>query len=254
MSEKQIFETDDIEIDLIDLAKTLLKKWWLISGAAIIGMVAAILITVFTITPMYQSQAMLYVLTNTTSVTSVADLQIGSAITGDFAVIATSKPVIDKAIDSIDRDEGITFTRAEIKGMLTVTNLEDTRILVIEAVSADAEYARMVANAVADATAERMAEITKKDPPTVVERAETSKAPISPSLPKNAVLGFLIGAFLVCAVLVVRYMLNDNIKTEEDVMKYLGEVPLVSIPILKNKGNKVDELKQQRGDKRGKKR
>lgn len=254
MNEKQIFETDDIEIDLIDLAKTLLKRWWLISGAAMIGMVAAILVTVFTITPMYQSQAMLYVLTNTTSVTSVADLQIGTAITGDFAVIATSKPVIDKAIDSIDREEGVTFTRAEIKGMLKVTNLEDTRILVIEAVSADAEYASMVANAVADATAERMAEITKKDPPTIVERAETSKAPISPSLPKNAVLGFLAGALLVCAVLVVQYMLNDNIKTEEDVMKYLGEVPLVSIPMLKNKGNKADELKQQRGDKRGKKR
>ncbi len=254
MNEKQVMETDDMEIDLIDLAKVLLKRWWLILIAAVVGTVAAILVTVFTITPMYQSQAMLYVLTNTTSVTSVADLQIGSAITGDFAVIATSKPVIDKAIDSIERDEGVTFTRADIKGMLTVTNLEDTRILVIEAVSADPDYARMVANAVADATAVRMEEITKKDPPTIVEQAETSKAPISPSLPKNAVLGFLIGALFVCAILVVRYMLNDNIKSEEDVMKYLGEVPLVSIPVIKNKGNKTDELKQQRGDKRGRKR
>ena len=253
MNEKQYFETDDMEIDLIDLARVLLRKWWLILIAALMGFAIAAGITKFAITPMYQSKAMLYVLTNTTSVTSVADLQIGSAITGDFEVIATSKPVIDKAIDMIKAEEGIKFTRSEIQGMLEVSSVEDTRILVIKATSEDAKHACYVANAVAEATAERMAEITKKDPPTTVEEAEVSKSPVSPSMTKNALIGFLLGAVLVCAVLVIRYMLNDNIKTEEDVTKYLGEVTLVSIPLIKEKGDKMEELKQQKGGKRGNK-
>ncbi len=253
MNENQIYETDDIEIDLLDLAQVLLKKWIFIAAAALAGVGVAVILTLFVITPKYQSKAMLYVLPNTTSVTSVADLQIGTAITGDFEVIATSKPVIDKAIKIIKEEEGIKFTRSDIQGMLTVSSIEDTRILVIETVSENAKHACLAANALAEATAERMAEITKKDPPTTVEMAEVSKAPISPSMTKNVILGFLIGAVLVCAVFVIQYLLNDNIKTEEDVAKYLGEATLVSIPLIKNKEDKAEELSMQKGGKRGKK-
>ena len=72
-------------------------------------------------------------------------------------------------------------------------------------------------------------------------------------MPKNAILGFLIGAVLACGVFVVQYLLNDNIKTEEDVVKYLGESTLVSIPFVKGKDDKAEELSKQRGGSRGKK-
>lgn len=252
MSEKQYIETEEMEIDLIELVHVLLRRWWLILLAAMVGCVAAIGYTKFMVTPMYQSQAMLYVLPNTTSVTSVTDLQIGMAITGDFEIIATSKPVIDKAIQTIRVNEDIEFTRSDIQGMIAVENIEDTRILAIKATSANAEHACMVANAMAEATAERMEEITMKDPPTTVEMAEIAKSPISPSMTKNAALGFLLGAVLVCGVFVVQFLLNDNIKTEEDITKYLGEATLVSIPYIKGKDDKKDELSKQKGDKKAK--
>lgn len=251
--QRNSIETDEIEVNLLDLAVELLKKWYWIVVAAVLGLVLAILVTKCVITPTYDSKAMLYVLTNTTSVTSVADLQIGTAITGDFEVIATSKPVIDKAIKIIKENEGVKFTRGDIQGMLKVSSLEDTRILVIETTSENAEHACMVANAVAEATAIRMEEITKKDPPTTVELAEVAKEPSNPSMTKNAILGFLIGAVLACAVFVIQYMLNDNIKTEEDVWRYLGEPTLVSIPLLKDKDNKAEELGKQKGGKGAKK-
>ncbi len=250
MNENQ--QTNVQEIDLIEVAHVMLRKWWLILVTAVLGAALAILYTNYRITPMYQSQSMLYVLPNTTSVTSVTDLQIGTAITNDFVIIATSKPTVDKAIDSIYLQEGIKMTRGQVQGMLSVVNEEDTRILKIRATSSNPEYACLVANAMAEATAERMAEITKKDPPTTVEKAEVSQSPISPNVQKNAMLGFLIGAFLVCGILLVQYLLNDNIKTEEDVTKYLNEATLVSIPYIKNRESKSDELKRQKGDSRAK--
>lgn len=253
MNERQYLENEEMEIDLIELMQVLLHRWWMILIVALAGFAIAVGYTKFAVTPMYESTAMLYVLPNTTSVTSVADLQIGSAITGDFAVIATSKPVIDKAIQAIKKEEGKKFTRSEIQGMISVENKEDTRILVLKAKSADPKDACMVANAMSEATAERMAEITKKDPPTTVEMAEVSKSPVSPSMTKNAVIGFMLGAVLVCGILVVRFLLNDNIKTEEDVEKYLGESTLVSIPYIKSKIEKKGEKKQQEGGRRGKK-
>lgn len=64
---------------------------------------------------------------------------------------------------------------------------------------------------------------------------------------ENAVIGFMLGAIVVCAYLVIKTLMNDNIKTEEDVEKYLGEATLVVIPYVKNKGNKREELRRQSG-------
>ena len=237
---------DEIEIDLLALFRVLLRKWWLIAICAVIGASAAIAVTILLITPQYQSKAMLYVLNKTTSVTSLADIQIGSELTKDFEVIAKSKPVIDGAIENIKKEEGKSFTREEIYGMLTVGNESGTRILVITATSENPQDACIVANAVAEATAAEMGVIMKSDPPTNVERAEVSQKPISPNLIKNTAIGFLLGALLVCAVLVIRFLMNDNIKTEEDIEKYLGLTTLVAIPYIRKKDRKKQELKELR--------
>ena len=145
MNKNQFLETDEMEIDLAELFRALLRKWWLIAVTALLATAIAIGITKFAITPKYQSQAMIYILTKTTSVTSMVDLQIGEAITGDFEIIATSKPVIDAAIEEIKRTENVTFTRKDIKEMLTITNEDDTRILMIRAIHENPEYACWVA-------------------------------------------------------------------------------------------------------------
>ena len=132
---------DEIEIDLLDLVQALLRKWWLIGGAAVIGAFIMAVVTMFFITPMYKSSAMLYVLNKTTTITSVADFQIGNALSADFQVIATSKPVIDGAIAKIQEEDGITLTRKEVAGALEVSNKEDTRLLVIDVIHEDPEIA-----------------------------------------------------------------------------------------------------------------
>lgn len=249
MNENQMMETDEIEIDLSEIFHVLLSKWKRIFLAAIVGLLLVVGITKFAITPKYQSQAMLYIISNTTTdSTTMTDLQIGATLTGDFEIIATSKAVIDASIKKIKSEEGVTFTNKEIQEMLTVTSETNTRILTIQAVSDDPEHACWVASAVAEATAERAAEIMKSDPPSLLAEAEIPEEQISPSMTKNAVIGFMLGAILVCAYLVIKTLMNDNIKTEEDVEKYLGEATLAVIPYVKNKGNKREELRRQAGN------
>ena len=250
MNKNQYLETDEMEIDLAELFRVLLRKWWLIAMTALIATAIAIGVTKFAITPKYQSQAMIYILTKTTSVTSMVDLQIGEAITGDFEIIATSKPVLDAAIEEIKRAENVTFTRKDIKDMLTITNEDDTRILMIRAIHENPEYACWVANAIADATSERMAEIMKSDAPTTVERAEVESVPVSPSLLKNAVIGFMLGTIAICGLLLVQFIMDDTIKTEDDIERYLGESTLVMIPSVKSRKEKsVKDKGAQRGKK-----
>ena len=154
----EYYENDEIEIDLRVLFHTLLRRWWLILLCGILGGAAALGISVGLITPQYRSTSLLYILSKTTSVTSMADLQIGGELAEDFIVIAKSRPVIDGAIKRIQEKEGKTFTRKQIQSMLTVTD-QATRILSISATSANPMDASIVANAIAEETVEQMAQI-----------------------------------------------------------------------------------------------
>ena len=231
---------DVIEVDALELLSFLIKKWWAILIAGLIGAIVMIVITKGLMTPMYQSTSMLYILNKTTTVTTMADIQIGSALTLDFQTIATSKPVIDTVIQELKEKEGIRLTRKEIREALKVTNIDNTRILMISVEHEDPELACLIANAMAEATSSQMAVIMKSDPPTIAERAEVAQNPVSPSLFKNVLLGAFGAIFVLCIALTVSFIKNDHIKTEEDIEKYLDVPTIVSIPYVSTKERKKE--------------
>ena len=210
---ENLIQNEEIEIDLLEIFHALLKKWWLIFIGGMIGALVMGCVTHFFITPQYQSSAMLYVLNKTTTVTTMADIQIGSALSSDFAVIAKSKPVIDSAIEQLKEETGKNYTRKDITDALEVHNIDDTRLLKITITHENSQVASDMATAIAEATSSQMAEIMKSEPPTIAEWAEPSEKPSSPSLLKNVVLGFLLVAVVICAFIVVLCILNDSIKT-----------------------------------------
>lgn len=244
MNDKREYEEEDV-IDLGELFFAVLKKWWLLLICGLAGGIVACAISQFLIVPKYESTAMLYVLSKTTSVTSLTDLQLGDALAEDFTVIAKSNPVIDQAIEQIKEKSGKTFTREEIQEMISVNN-QATRILVIKATSTSAEDASIVANSVADATKDQMSEITKSDPPTTVEAAEIAKEPVSPNVLKNTAIGVAVGLILVILIITIQTLLNDNIKTTDDVENYLGLTTLVVIPDFGSKKREKAEKKKRK--------
>lgn len=234
--EKKYNGEEELEIDLKEVIHVLMAKWWVIIISALLTGALALSLTMWLISPEYESSAMLYVLNKLTDETSLSDIQIGTELTADFEVIAKSKPVMDGAIRRIKERYGDTFTRRDIERMLKVSNYSGTRILVISAKSENAVNACKVANAVAEETAERMAAITKAEPPTTVEEAEVSEYPVSPDLIKNTAIGFLLGFLAASVVLIMRYILNDNIRKEEDVERYLGLQTLAVVEYEEEKG------------------
>lgn len=235
------------EIDLLELFMFLLKKWKLLLLGLILGGLLAGGYTYFQ-TPVYESQTMLFVLSKTTSITSVADLQLGTALSEDFVVIATSKPVIDTAIEEVEEEMGIVLTREDVDSMVTVTNMSDTRVLTISVISEDPELACVLANALTEATASQMASIMKSDPPTTVETAEVAQEPMDNGLKKNAAVGGLAGLLIIAVLVVIPYLLNDKIITVEDVEKYLETGVLGVIPL-----DKSQEYKPSKRRKKGSK-
>ena len=230
MNKDQLKEEKEMEIDLLSLFFYLIQKWKILLLGAIIGGILAEGMTLLK-TPMYQSTSTLYMLSKTTSITSMADLQLGSELSSDFTIIASSKPVVDAAVESLKEDKNITLTRGQIQNMLSVANKEDTRMLSITVTSDDPELSYEVADAVTTAAVAQMAAITQTDPPTIVEHPEVASDAMDNGMRKNLAVGILAGLVLVAAIYVILYMMNDRIQTEEDIQTYLDATVLGVIPV-----------------------
>ncbi|NCC11080.1 MAG: polysaccharide export protein [Bacteroidia bacterium] len=220
-------EEDEIEIDLLEVFRALLEKWWLIIMCFVIGAGVAAGFTQLVITPQYEASSMIYILSNTTKISSALDIQLGQQLTVDFETLATSRPVIENVIEDLELDT----TYEDMLQIITVTNPQDTQILKLSCTSPDPVLARDIANAMAKATSDRVAEVMVTDKPSTVEDAVVPKKPVSPSLKKNTAIGGLIAAFLIAALLTLQVIMDDTLKKEDDVTKYLGLNTLAAIPI-----------------------
>lgn len=249
------YDNDEIEIDLLELFRALKKRFWLILFITVFcgGITGAF--SKFVLTPQYTSTAMMYILSKETTLTSLADLQIGSQLTKDYAVIVTSRPVLEDVVESLNLE----LTYKELEEKITIDNPKDTRILSISAEDSDPQMAKAIADAVANTSSEYIGDIMEMIPPKLIEDGEVPIEKTSPSNAKNAILGAAIGLVAVCGVIVLSVLLNDSIRTEEDVERYLGLTVLAMIP--ERKGEIAEdkdaltrnrESKATKGRKRGK--
>ena len=71
----------------------------------------------------------------------------------------------------------------------------------------------------------------------VIEYGRVANAPSSPNVKKNTMLGAIAGIVIAIAVLVVNFILDDRIKTSDDVEKYLGITNLSLIPLTEEEYN-----------------
>ena len=224
--EKKFEDDDEIEIDLLELFYALRHRWWAILLALAIGTGAAGVYTKKLIAPHYQSTSMVYVLSKETTLASLADLQIGSQLTKDYSVIIKSRPVLQEVIDKQNLD----LTTDELGKMITIDNPKDTRILSITVEDIEPMRAKAIVDEVTKSASNYIGDIMEMVPPKVIEDGVVAVKPSSPSVKKNAAVGGLGLAVLVCGLICLKTILDDTIKSEEDIEKYLGLSVLAVIP------------------------
>lgn len=222
-------QNDEIEIDLRDLFFALLSKVWAIILTTIVGAVIAFLYTTIAVTPMYSSTSTMYIMSTSSdlSTLSLTDLQVGSALTNDYMVLVTSRPVINKVINDLELD----MTYEELVANVTTNNPTNTRFMEITVTNPDAYMAKSIVDDLAQTVAKRTVEVMDTVEPSISEEGTVNNAQVSPNVKKNTVVGGLLGFILAAAIIVVAFLLNDSIKTTDDIEKYLGLNTLGTIPV-----------------------
>ncbi len=233
---------EDDEIDLLEIFYALKKKLLLIIAA---GLLAGCISGVFTqvaITPVYTSMSSLLVLSKETTLTSLADIQLGTSLTNDYRVLIESTPVLEQVIENLDLD----MTADALRGSITIDNPTDSRILEISVVNTDPEMAKEIVDEIANVSSVFIGDKMEVIPPKIIEVGKIPTVRSAPSVKKNAVLGLMFGAVVCAAIITVFTIMDDTLKTEEDVTKYLGISVLASVPDRKD----YVHVKGKRGKKR----
>lgn len=219
-------KNDEIEIDLWEILMLILRHLPMVISVTIAGGLLLGLYSVYALTPMYTSTSKMYILSSSSSVISLSDLQVGSNLANDYEELITSRPVVEQVAKNLDL--GISYEA--LSGQVSVTKRENTRIIWIQVTYPDPVLAKEIANEFASVSQKRLAQIMQIDEPTIAEDAVEAKRPSSPNHKRNILLGAAIGLLLSIGFLVVRNILDDTIRSADDVEKFLMLNTLASIP------------------------
>lgn len=228
MEQQNLQDNTDIEIDVLELFHVLLNKFWIILLAGIIAGLAFIGGTILFITPQYQSTTKMYVLSKQDNNTlTQQDMQTSLSLTKDYAELIKSRTVTEGVIAQLNLD----LTHEQLLSKMTVDSATDTRILSITVQDPDPYEACKIANAIRDVAANHIKNVMDIDAVNVVETANIPEQKSSPSISKNGIIGGFLGVLLSVAIILIAYLSNDTVKTQEDVERYLGLSTLGTIPL-----------------------
>lgn len=178
---------------------------------------------------------MLYILNASNgSLVNLSDLQIGNYLAADYIELVDIREVNEQVLDKLQ----LSYDAETIRKMVTVENPSSTRFLKITSKSSDPEEAMQIANGYAQVISSYIATAMDTQKPNIVSEAIVPTSPVSPSKGKNIILGFLIGAFLAAAIVVVRFLMDNSIKSVEDVEKHIGLPVLAVVPLMDAKSKR----------------
>jgi capsular polysaccharide biosynthesis protein len=215
------------EIDLVELFYAILSRWAIILLSTVLLATLAYCYGRFVVTPVYSSSSALYVLSKSTSITSMADIQVGANLTNDYMVVVKGRPVLEQVIENLRLD----MSYDTLKNKVSVKNEDNTRILTISVRDHDIKLAKLIADEIADVSSSFISEKMDQDPPTILQYGYTDTKRVNRSPGRYGIMGAMAGFVLSIGLAILLYLLNDKIMTPEDLEKRTGLNTLATLPL-----------------------
>lgn len=226
-------EREERLIDVKELLLALKGRGVVIILSGIIFAAVMIIVTVYFVPPEYESTASVYIIARQqeTQLNS-SDMSVSTALTADAEVLITSRTVLEQVIEDVNGEE----TYAQLQERITVNNPTDTRILEVTATDRDPYRAKKIVDALADASVEHTTKLMGIEQVNIFEYGDVATKPASPNMLLNVVLGGVVGILISATAVVLLFIFDDTIRTEDDVETYFGVPVLGTIPNGKKKG------------------
>jgi capsular polysaccharide biosynthesis protein len=230
MTKKQS-ETEENEIDLLALARVLWHRAWVIVLAAVLVAAAAFGYTYCFVTPLYTAEALMYVNNSSFSVgstsfsISASELSAAQTLVDTYGVILKSRTTLEEVI----REDGLTYTYEDLYDMIETSAVNSTEIFSVSVTSPSPAEAEYIANTIAEILPDKIADIVEGSDVRIVDYAVVPSTRTSPSYTTNTAIGGILGIILAAAFVVLQYLLDENIHTEDYLTQTYPDIPLLAV-------------------------
>lgn len=223
------------EIDLMELIQVLLKKWWLLAGLFVIGVIIANYYSSNFTVPVYQAEATVFMGKEPVddeeegeayNKITISMFQVTSQLVNDYEQMLKTRQVAEPIIKKINLNMSVeAFTNS-----LYITPVVESRFAKVGFVHPDAQVSAEVANELSKQLSVVAKEIVGFDNISVKDKAITPVSPIGPRRLMNAAIAGFVGLIIGFLIIIVQLLMNDTIKKEEDIERLFGLPVLAVIP------------------------
>ena len=219
-------EHNEVEFDLLQMLGYLVKRAWIILLAMAIFAVAGYAISKKNEVPKYTASCRLFVYRIDSGI-SYNDALSSLYLRKNCEVILTGRNVAERIVENL----GISVSPSTVSSKIKVSAEDDTHVLDIKYTDTNPKRAAAILNELCNEGTIEIKKHMQDASVTVVFNAEVPTAPTAGTTTRDAILGAAIGMVLATAVLIVVFIMDDTIRSEDDVERYLGLSTLTAVTL-----------------------
>ncbi len=234
------------ELDLRQYVAIIRKRLVLIIAFVLVCSVVAAVFSIFFKDPVYEASTKIIV-NQTAAQMTTGQLDINQ-INSNIKMIDTYKEIIktpailDKVASAYPQ---LGFTAEQLARKIQVSSVNNTQVMTL--VVQDVEYSKAAetVNAVSTVFQEEIQHIFKVENVSILNKAvvDATPNPVSPNVPLNIAIAFVVSLMIAVGVVFLLEYLDDTIKTEADVLEYLGQPTLAMISRINQEGTNSSQRK-----------
>lgn len=222
-------------ITLKDLWRIFVQRFLIIVLAAVVCMGTLFIVSSIAIDEKYESTATLYILRqneNANNADMSSDFSLALNVVNDCTYLLKSHAVIDKVIEELALD----ISYDEMTGSVSTYNPDNTRILEVTVESDTPAQAKKIVDSVCSIGAEKITQAMGFDQVYLYEYGTLESEPSNNISLLVYLLVGIAAAVLAYTVCLIAYLIDDRIRSEEDIERYLGLTLLGDIPDANDSG------------------
>lgn len=204
------------EIDLKELFEYVKSKLGLIIvitvGICLLGCIYGLIFQ----KPMYKSYTTVILGSNATSSSQTitqTDITINRNLVDTYAQIVTSRRVLDQVINELNLD----ISYESLKSKISVSAVNNTEIIKINAEDNDAIKAKNIANITANYFKKEIVDLYNMNNVNILDEAIQEKNPYNINITKQIIVYFMIGLILAIGIVFVVFYFDRTIKSAEQI-------------------------------------
>lgn len=206
------------------------KKLVFIIVIPILVSIITAFISSFLISPVYEASSTLYIISqNAVSEEDITynELLKNQQLAKDYRELIKSKLIVKTALEELKITD---ISPNELSNRITVNAKNDTRVLEIKVKDTSPIRSMELSNKICEIFIKKAISLTKIENVSIVDTAEVPKSPIKPKPILYTLIAFLIGLIATVGFFYLYEIINETIKTSEDIGTYLELNVLGTIP------------------------